>query len=44
MVSERDPLFYRAPGENPGGECFEAPEVRGNDGSLIGWTMADEDC
>jgi uncharacterized membrane protein len=44
MVSERDPLFFRAPGENPGGECFEAPEVRAADGSLVGWTMADEDC
>ncbi|MCC6920660.1 MAG: hypothetical protein IT548_15795 [Alphaproteobacteria bacterium] len=44
MVSERDPLFYRAPGENPGGECFDAPEIRSADGKLIGWTMADEDC
>lgn len=44
MVSERDPLFYRAPGENPGGECFDAPEVHAADGTLLGWTMADEDC
>jgi len=44
MVSENDPLFYRAPGENPGGECFDAPEVRAADGTLVGWTMANEDC
>ncbi len=44
MIGEMDPLFFRAPGENPGGECFEAPEVRDAKGALIGWTMANEDC
>lgn len=33
-------LFIRAPGEQPGGECYEAPEVRSASGELLGW-MAD---
>lgn len=36
-------IFVRAaadnPGENPGGECYEAPEVRSATGELLGWTM-----
>jgi hypothetical protein len=32
-----DAIFVRAPGENPGGECYEAPEVRAADGALLGW-------
>lgn len=37
---EGSAIFVRGPGENPGGECYEAPEVRNADGELIGW-MAD---
>jgi len=37
-------LFVRAPGENPGGECYEAPEVRGDAGELLGWTLDPEGC
>ena len=39
-----DALFVRAPGENPGGECYEAPEVRAADGSLIGWLDDPQGC
>jgi hypothetical protein len=35
-------IFVRAPGENPGGECYAAPEVRGANDELLGW-MADPD-
>lgn len=34
---ENEALFVRAPGANPGGECFEAPEVRDPSGDLLGW-------
>ena len=34
---EREAIFVRAPGPNPGGECFEAPEVRSAEGELLGW-------
>jgi hypothetical protein len=37
-------LFVRAPGENPGGECYEAPEVRGDNGELLGWTLDPQGC
>lgn len=37
-------LFVRAPGENPGGECYEAPEVRSENGELLGWTLDPEGC
>lgn len=37
-------LFVRAPGENPGGECYEAPEVHDASGALIGWTLDPEGC
>lgn len=36
--------FVRAPGENPGGECYQAPEVRGADGALLGWVLDPEGC
>lgn len=32
-------LFVRGPGSNPGGECYDAPEVRGANGALLGWMM-----
>jgi hypothetical protein len=34
---ENEAIFVRGPGRNPGGECFEAPEVRSADGALLGW-------
>lgn len=34
---DNEAIFVRAPGANPGGECYEAPEVRGADGALLGW-------
>ena len=37
-------IFVRAPGENPGGECYTAPEVRGSDGALLGWMADPEGC
>ncbi|MEZ5960863.1 MAG: hypothetical protein R3C30_10635 [Hyphomonadaceae bacterium] len=37
-------LFVRAPGENPGGECYQAPEVRNERGELLGWTLDPEGC
>jgi len=37
-------MFVRAPGENPGGECYEAPEVRNEAGDLLGWTLDREGC
>lgn len=43
---EGDPLFVRARGgaTQPGGECYEAPAVRGPDGAVLGWLAADEAC
>lgn len=37
-------LFVRGPGENPGGECYAAPEVRDADGKLLGWWLDPEGC
>lgn len=37
-------LFVRAPGGDPGGECYEAPEVRNADGELLGWTLDPDGC
>lgn len=36
--------FVRAPGENPGGECYTAPEVRNGSGELLGWVLDPEGC
>lgn len=37
---DNEALFVRGEGgENPGGECYEAPEVRGANGELLGWMM-----
>jgi hypothetical protein len=41
---ERDALFYRAPGENPGGECYTAPEVKDASGAVIGWLADPSGC
>lgn len=37
-------VFVRGPGENPGGECYEAPEVRAANGELLGWMADPEGC
>lgn len=37
-------IFVRGPGENPGGECYEAPEVRDANGSVVGWILDPEGC
>jgi hypothetical protein len=38
-------LFVRgSSGENPGGECFEAPEVRNGSGELLGWMLDPMGC
>lgn len=37
-------IFVRAPGQNPGGECYEAPEVHAADGALLGWILDPEGC
>ena len=36
--------FVRAPGENPGGECYQAPEVRDAHGELLGLVLDPEGC
>jgi len=41
---EGSALFVRGPGENPGGECYEAEEVRNADGEVIGWWADPEGC
>lgn len=32
-------IFIRGPGKNPGGECYDAPEVKDADGKLLGWWL-----
>jgi len=32
-------IFVRGPGKNPGGECYEAPEVLDAEGKLLGWWL-----
>lgn len=44
FIGEDAYVFVRAPGANPGGECYEAPEVRGEDGALLGWAADPEGC
>jgi hypothetical protein len=47
MASEGDALFVRAGadgGANPGGECYEAPEVRGANNELLGWKLDPMGC
>jgi len=44
IAGENEAIFVRAPGSNPGGECYEAPEVRSADGALLGWMADPEGC
>lgn len=37
-------IFIRGPGENPGGECYEAPEVKDAGGKVVGWWLDPEGC
>jgi len=37
-------IFIRGPGENPGGECYTAPEVKDADGKVVGWWLDPEGC
>lgn len=37
-------IFVRGPGENPGGACYEAPEVKDADGKVVGWWLDPEGC
>lgn len=37
-------IFVRGPGKNPGGECYEAPEVKDADGKVVGWWLDPEGC
>jgi len=41
---EGSAIFVRGPGENPGGECYEAEEVRDAQGELIGWWADPHGC
>jgi uncharacterized membrane protein len=41
---EQDALFFPAPGQNPGGECYAAPEVRDGDGAVVGWLADPTGC
>ena len=41
---EDEAIFVRGPGENPGGECYDAPEVRSASGELLGWMMDPMGC
>lgn len=44
LPGENEAIFVRAPGSNPGGECYDAPEVRSADGALLGWMADPEGC
>ena len=37
-------IFVRGPGKNPGGECYDAPEVKDADGKLLGWWLDPAGC
>lgn len=41
---EGSAIFVRGPGANPGGECYQAQEVRNADGELIGWWADPDGC
>jgi hypothetical protein len=44
VASDNAAIFVRGPGDNPGGECYEAPEVRGANNELLGWMMDPMGC
>jgi hypothetical protein len=44
IAGEGAAIFVRGPGENPGGECYDAPEVRAANGEMLGWMMDPMGC
>jgi len=44
IEDEGKALFIRGEGENPGGDCYVAPEVRDASGALLGWMIDPEGC
>lgn len=44
VATEGAAIFVRGPGENPGGECYDAPEVRDSEGEVLGWMMDPMGC
>lgn len=44
IPGESTAVFVRGPGENPGGECYDAPEVRSTSGELLGWMLDPMGC
>jgi hypothetical protein len=44
VPGDGDALFVRGPGPNPGGDCYEAPEVRDANGAVLGWMLDTEGC
>jgi hypothetical protein len=43
-AGEGEAIFVRGPGENPGGQCYAAPEVLGEEGELLGWMADPQGC
>jgi len=41
---EGSAIFVRGPGENPGGECYQADEVLNANGDVIGWWADPHGC
>ena len=44
LGGEHEAIFVRGPGRNPGGQCFEAAEVRNANGELLGWMDDPQGC
>jgi hypothetical protein len=45
IAGDGEAIFVRgSSGPNPGGECYEAPEVRSASGELLGWMMDPQGC
>lgn len=44
VAGENAALFVRGPGDNPGGECYDAPVVRAANGEALGWMMDPMGC
>lgn len=45
IAGDGEAIFVRGPAsENPGGECYEAPEVTSASGELLGWMMDPMGC
>ncbi len=44
VAGDGEALFVRGSGENPGGECYDAPEVKRASGELLGWMMDPMGC